>query len=140
MQHDIYSLGVCLLEIGVGRSLICSVPDTALKPVPEPSIAADPSIKGLRKRAFETKRALVKMASEQLPPKKGRKFADTVVTCLTCLDKTQNSFGDEKDFFDEMGSSWGFVSLRRWVSNDDRLPASKANESKILTALLDFRI
>ena len=104
MQHDIYSLGVCLLEIGVGRSLVWSSPgETTLKPILELSVTADASIRDRRKKAFETKRMLVRMSQEQLPPKMGHKYADTVVTCLTCLDKTYNSFGDTKEFCDENG-------------------------------------
>jgi hypothetical protein len=36
-----------------------------------------------------------------LPTKMGRKYAETVVTCLTCLDKNNNTFKDENEFVDE---------------------------------------
>jgi hypothetical protein len=32
----------------------------------------------------------------------GRKYTETVVTCLTCLD-ISNSFGDASEFLDENG-------------------------------------
>ena len=101
MQHDIYSLGVCLLEIGIGESLVVFESETGA-PQASPLISGvvNFTIKDNKKRAFEIKRALVKMARDQLPPKMGRKYAETVVTCLTCLDKDDNSFGDEKEFLD----------------------------------------
>jgi len=112
MQHDIYSLGVCLLEIGIGSSLIISEGkadsgDISEENVSEPSHllqgAIDPSVKDQKRKAFEMKRWLVTMSKEQLPRRMGRRYAELVVTCLTCLDKKDNSFGVESDFFDENG-------------------------------------
>lgn len=102
MQHDIYSLGVCLLEIGLRISFVTY---TNSNPEPGEMIASamKSDVKDARKKAFELKRALVRMAKEELPQKMGRKFAYIVVTCLTCLDKTENLFGDEKEFLDENG-------------------------------------
>jgi serine/threonine protein kinase len=103
MQHDIYSLGVCLLEIGIADSLVLY--DASGNATPNSTLTEnlDSSIKGPRKKAFETKRALVKIASDQLPAKMGRKYAEIVLTCLTCLDSTENSFGTEAEFLDENG-------------------------------------
>lgn len=91
-----------MLEIGIGESLVVFESEAGA-PQASPLISGvvDFSIKDNKKRAFEIKRALVKMARDQLPPKMGRKYAETVVTCLTCLDKDDNSFGDEKEFLDE---------------------------------------
>lgn len=103
MQHDIYSLGVCLLEIGVADSLVLY--NTQGDPEPNPNLTGllDTSIKGTRKKAFETKRALVTIAGDVLPAKMGRKYANIVLTCLTCLDNSDNSFGTEAEFLDENG-------------------------------------
>jgi len=43
-----------------------------------------------------------------------------VISCLTCLDKTDNGFGDQKEFFDEDGILVGIryiekVSLWLWI-------------------------
>lgn len=94
MQHGIYSLGVCLLEIGVETSFILQNAENR-DPEPSPliSIAADASIKGNRKRAFRCKRVLVKLARDELPAKVGHRYTEAVVTCLTCFDKTDNAFG-----------------------------------------------
>ena len=104
IQHDIYSLGVCLLEIGLGSSLVLW--ETAQgTPVPNPEIldVGTAPLKDRRKRAFEVKRALVRVAQEQLAPRMGRKYAEITAVCLTCLDRNDNEFGDEKEFIDENG-------------------------------------
>jgi hypothetical protein len=127
MQHDIYSLGVCLLEIGVGRSFVWSSPgETTLNPIPELSVAADASIRDRRKKASETKRILVKMSQKQLPPKMGHKYADTVITSLTCLDNTYNSFGDTKEFCDENGILVGVRFIEKVSVLRTKFPSFKA--------------
>jgi serine/threonine protein kinase len=104
IQHDIYSLGVCLLEVGLGSSLVLWKTGE-VTPVPNPEILdiekAPP--KDRRKRAFDVKRMLVRIAREQLASKMGRKYADITAVCLTCLDKNDNGFGDEEEFLDENG-------------------------------------
>lgn len=69
------------------------------------------------------KRALVSLAQEKLPSKMGGIYTETVITCLTCLDKVDNAFGDEKEFFDRNGV---FVGVR-FIE-------------KILTTLLNLKI
>lgn len=104
MQHDIYSLGVCLLEIGLGQSFVVLDSEDS-KPTPSPSISDTilSPLKDKRKKAFNTKRFLVSLATDELPAKMGRKFTNTVLTCLTCLDSSDNMFGDESEFLDENG-------------------------------------
>lgn len=104
MQHDIYSLGVCLLELGLMTSFVLQDAKNN-KLVPNPMVASitDATIKDNRKRGFECQRVLVKLAQGSLPQKMGRRYAEMVVTCLTCLDKTNNDFGAEKEFQDENG-------------------------------------
>lgn len=104
LQHDIYSLGVCLLEIGLGSSLVLwKVGEATSEPNPEILTTEIPTSKDKRKNAFNMKRALVRIAQEKLPSRMGRKYAGITAVCLTCLDKTDNSFGDEKEFLDENG-------------------------------------
>lgn len=83
MKHDIYSLGVCLLELGLWKSFFGPSyrlnKDTVIT-------MSDFAIKDPRKRAFAIKKKLVKTAEEQLPGCMGGKFASIVVSCLTCLD------------------------------------------------------
>ncbi|MCJ1312952.1 hypothetical protein MMC25_006628 [Agyrium rufum] len=114
MQHDIYSVGVCLLEIGMWESLVlygddlCSVKpsewlkrsfDTADKSVP----AANNVV-------------LLKMAQEILPTKMGDKFSLIVQTCLTCLEKDNADFGNTDDFEDEDGIPVGFRYIEKVLS------------------------
>jgi len=108
MQHDIYSLGVCLLELGLWSSFVhynkeADHPTTG----PALDIAEQLSMKDQRKKAFEIKGILVDMAKDRLPSRIGKKYTEIVVSCLTCLDKEDNGFGDESDFVDEDGISVG---------------------------------
>lgn len=82
MQHDIYSFGVCLLELGLWSSFMC--PDgESLKPGPELDIIADAIASEDRvKAAFDIKRTLVSIANEKLPSRMGQKYANLVTSCL----------------------------------------------------------
>jgi hypothetical protein len=88
MQHDIYSLGVVLLELGLWQSFISFLPDsddpsTALPP---PFVQALESEKDTRKRATAVKGALTTLATDLLPARMGQKYTDVVLLCLQCLD------------------------------------------------------
>jgi len=81
MQHDIYSLGVCLLEIGVWKSFV-NVDEGKTITEFDPPV----STKDSRKRAFAIKRQILVAANEQLSQHTGERFKDVVEMCLTCLD------------------------------------------------------
>jgi hypothetical protein len=104
MQHDVYSPGVCLLEIGLWTSFVLWKVD-AEQPVPDPILGIETilELKDERKKASEIKKILVKLAEERLPNKMGRKYTEVVVGCLTCLDKGATILGEESDFVDEDG-------------------------------------
>jgi hypothetical protein len=110
MQHDIYSLGVCLLEIGLWGSFVefKTAPDNA-EPVPVPAkgyiqgVAELLPMRNGRKRAIQIKEMLLETAREHLPGRIGVKFMEVVVSCLTCLDKGNKDFGDESEFLDTDG-------------------------------------
>ncbi|KAK5050438.1 hypothetical protein LTR84_003719 [Exophiala bonariae] len=104
MQHDVYSLGVCLLEIGLWISFVLWQA-TADEPSPNPILGFDDllKLKDERKKAFEIKNILVAMAKERLPHKMGKRYTEIVVACLTCLDKGVTTLGEESDFEDEDG-------------------------------------
>lgn len=103
MQHDIYSLGVCLLEIGLWESFVeytengTDATPSIILPTPEPLPQGQDPVK----RASVIKDALVDIAKERLPSRMGDKYTSIVVTCLTCLDETNEDFGDESEFKDE---------------------------------------
>ena len=104
MQHDIYSLGVVLLEIGLWTSFLCWEPGSD-EPIPNPILEIESKLvmKDQRKKAFAIKRRLTSLAQDRLPSAMGSRYAETVVACLTCLDRGENSFGDEEDFMDDDG-------------------------------------
>ena len=101
MQHDIYSLGVCLLELGLWQSFVgyhedgkTTFPLSALELSPgSPELQVPPLLKD----------SLVCLARTTLPYRMGTRYAEIVETCLTCLDDNNTDFGDEEEFHDEDG-------------------------------------
>lgn len=104
MQHDIYSLGVCLLEIGLWRSFQKWEEGSDTPSINEDLLQKkDFAIKAPRKRAFEVKKHLIKLAEQRLPGTMGRIYTSTVISCLTCLDPGNTDFGDQDELYDESG-------------------------------------
>jgi hypothetical protein len=103
MQHDIYSLGVCLLEIGLWESFV-TYHDESSDPLPSTllTVLNDPE-KDEIKKALRVKDALVDLAKQRLPSRIGDKYTEIVVTCLTCLDESNTDFGDSSEFEDADG-------------------------------------
>ena len=100
MQHDIYSLGVCLLEMCLWISFINEhVPQGGSVLHDEFSVDGLLAVTDERRRAFGIKKKLVSIAEERLPPSVGQRLTDTVVNCLTCLDGPESW-----DHFEEDGS------------------------------------
>jgi len=90
MQHDVYSLGVCLLEIGLWKSFVAygnDSTDIAVNVPGIPEAAVQPSARDRKTRSYELKRKLTDLARRELPSRMGERFAAVVVSCLTCLDK-----------------------------------------------------
>ena len=127
MGHDIYSLGVCLLSIGLWKPLVDSSDgvlrpceeyrETALrlkliKPEEMDKIRNLPLVDGVEK--LRLIKILMKptiidvilssMAEYYLPSQMGLGFAKTVVNCLKCLN---GSFGDVKIFEDNRKQAVG---------------------------------
>ncbi|KAL7947737.1 hypothetical protein V8C42DRAFT_315439 [Trichoderma barbatum] len=101
MQHDIYSLGVCLLEIGLWESFITYDSDGTAQPSRALGLSAD-------RAELENPRMLQKhlinlSRSSALRARIGTKYSEVVETCLTCLDEGNLDFGDEREFQDEDG-------------------------------------
>ncbi|KAJ5520804.1 hypothetical protein N7463_001257 [Penicillium fimorum] len=97
MQHDIYSLGVCLLEIGLWGSFITREGHINL-----PAVYAEIDIPTLARNGF-LKDHFTELAKNDLPSKIGDKYAQVVANCLTCMDDTNEDFGDLSQFEDEDG-------------------------------------
>ena len=101
MQHDIYSLGVCLLELGLWQSFVDY--DLA-EMVPRPSSALGLSLGSPElHNPYLLKDHLLSIARSALPRRMGTKYAQVVETCLNCLDPDNTDFGDERDFQDADG-------------------------------------
>ncbi|KAF2278166.1 uncharacterized protein EI97DRAFT_247271 [Westerdykella ornata] len=100
MQHDIYSLGVCLLEVGLWQSLVL------YGPAPSASGLLQSFLNESEDNCREPgllKDHLVDLAKRSLPCRMGDKYTDVVVNCLTCLDEDNMDFGDQTEFEDEDG-------------------------------------
>lgn len=105
MQHDIYSLGVCLLEIGLWESFLDYQNDETKEHANPSPVLTHPTLRENAdfRHPSAIKNSLVALARDALPLKMGEKYAEVVVTCLTCLDEDNVSFGDESEFVDEDG-------------------------------------
>lgn len=113
MQHDIYSLGVCLLEIGLWQSLIdYPTSTTGLQPRLSVLLSPHADVSGNVPPVYlgaELVERLLSLSREELPRLMGSKYAEIVRTCLTCLEPDNEDFGDDKEFEDEDGI---FVGVR----------------------------
>ena len=127
MQHDIYSLGVVMLEIGLGYSFVIPPNESSLErstsqlgledrpPAYETSASskstANPELKiakfldskDTQYKATRIKKRLEKLAKEDLPGAMGLKYTQAVIACLTCLDPDNKAFGDEDELEDSDG-------------------------------------
>jgi hypothetical protein len=114
MQHDIYSLGVCLLEIGLWQTLVVYSLDSAKigasmqslsiedGPTPSPLLPAlNDSETDKTTKALLIKDSLIALAKRDLPSRMGDRYTDIVVSCLTCLDQSNTDFSDESEFKDD---------------------------------------
>ena len=106
MQHDIYSLGVCLLEIGLWRSFVVykddGSDDNDDSVTPTDWFGLDVNA-FMRKSPSAKKKLLVSSAEHDLPANMGTAYTNIVVNCLTCLDRDNEDFGDKSEFQDEDG-------------------------------------
>ncbi|KAF2488145.1 hypothetical protein BDY17DRAFT_245033, partial [Neohortaea acidophila] len=106
MQHDIYSLGVCLLEIGLWDSFMLYEED-GKTPVPNPTLLGYTRAELKIVRAAAVKDLLVDLARRRLPGVMGESYSEVVVNCLTCLDEDNVDFGDDSEFQDADGVAVG---------------------------------
>jgi len=104
MQHDIYSLGVCLLEVGLWYSFIeYSSRDQAPVFADHLGISEQRGSEATHQLKEFGKELLLSHARKELRQCMGTKYAEIVETCLTCLDPENADFGDETDFEDQDG-------------------------------------
>ncbi|KAH7313555.1 hypothetical protein B0I35DRAFT_275439 [Stachybotrys elegans] len=105
MRHDIYSVGVCLLEIGLWENFV-AYEDGDLVPMLGPGLASDGAGEAgtdLLRDPVRLKGRLQGLARGKLRRNMGTLYSEVVETCLTCLDEGNLDFGDEEEFQDEDG-------------------------------------
>ncbi|MCJ1479086.1 hypothetical protein MMC13_007770 [Lambiella insularis] len=123
MGHDIYSLGVCLLEIGLWEPLIdrrhdlilpcatyreAAVKSSGLLPEDARKIAALTESQPIQQKAATAaiktltrpanmQRTLIALAQDHLPSRMGILYTSVVLSCLRCLER-ESGFGDAEIF------------------------------------------
>ncbi|SMR55718.1 unnamed protein product [Zymoseptoria tritici ST99CH_3D1] len=119
MQHDMYSLGVCLLEIGLWQSSVVYDGDSG---IPMPNLSLGVSSNNPDKDSpLAVKARLVQLAEDRLPGLMGEVYSDIVLNCLTCLDEDNADFGDESEFVDEDGVLVGVRYIEKVLMKLDEI-------------------
>lgn len=111
MQHDIYSLGVCLLEVGLWESFVLYT-DSATAPLPAPALGVALDSPELQQPAW-IKKHLIDLAKRELPKRMGDRYEKVVINCLTCLDQDNADFGDQSEFEDLDGVLMGVKYIEK---------------------------
>jgi hypothetical protein len=111
MQHDVYSLGVCLLELGLWESFVCYEKEVGDATGEKKRLSTGLGL-SLDSFQFQTEESilspkvkahLVDLARRRLPSRMGDKYTSVVITCLTCLDPGNEDFGDDEEMRDDDG-------------------------------------
>jgi hypothetical protein len=105
MRHDVYSLGVCLLEIGLWSSFVQYEPGASPRRLSN-LITASSDKRDTSVRIHlpdQVKDSFVALARHRLPGSMGDEYAEIVETCLTCLDPGNMDFGNETELEDDDG-------------------------------------
>jgi hypothetical protein len=132
MHHDVYSLGVCLLELGLGESLVVYDPDGL--PCPAPKLVDEfddwlkttgrkpKEVEGLLDRSAVVSRHikdyLEHLVKTQVPHSAGTRYSHAIMACLSCLDEDKSQ-GLEED--DPYGIEVGMGFIRSVLSQLDEI-------------------
>lgn len=104
MQHDIYSLGVVLLELGLWYTFVMPGPfPKTYNPSPDTPNLWNESGMDQIERGYAIKAQFISIARAKLPQKMGQRYTEVVLSCLCCLDDGNTAFGDEREFTDADG-------------------------------------
>lgn len=93
MRHDIYSLGVVLLEIGLWTSLVIFDHDEKpclSRPHPILQSLVVSGAQDTRQCAYDNKQTLELLAARELPSRLGKRYTRAVMQCLQFLDPEQD--------------------------------------------------
>lgn len=110
MQHEIYSLGVCLLEIGLWTPIMPLLADTE-----RTRSNIENAMDRVKLRSStplpldEVKRKFEDLANLSLPSVMGDQYREVVVNCLTCLDVDNVDFAD-----DSVSAGVTYIERARW--------------------------
>lgn len=85
MDHDVYSLGVCLLEIALWKSFVI-YDENGENPEAHPDMAYLQEMNG-----WDVRDELVKMARDLIPLKLGSLFSEVTLACLEGMDSSELS-------------------------------------------------
>lgn len=105
MKHDIYSLGVCLLEIGIWEPFII-VDKEGKKWMSETYCKAARTSGALKKEDSDNikeltwpsrvSKVMLALAKQELPQRMGLSYSEFVVSCLTCVEEEETP-GEKED-------------------------------------------
>ena len=123
MQHDMYSLGVCLLEIGLWRSFVHLEEEGSPTPWSELGIEAAIREKDARRGGFAIKERLTALARARLPSLVGDRYTELVLACLCCLDRGEDNVFDMQGV--EVRDEDGIIIGVRYIENVSALSALK---------------
>lgn len=101
MLHDIYSLGVCLLEIGLWESLVQYKPTSARLEMQPSKLLQIDGVNASNLNA--TKGLFTDLAKNVLPVKMGKLYAQVVLTCLTYYDEEQDAITEGVKYIERVG-------------------------------------
>ncbi|RFN52513.1 hypothetical protein FIE12Z_3274 [Fusarium flagelliforme] len=126
LQHDIYSLGVCLLEIGLWQSFISYDAHTMRTTLSHITGIADDASEGEMEQFLtkSSKQRFIDLVRNELCYSMGIEYSEVVEMCLTCLDP-YNSCGVPCEFeIDEHGIQVGVKYIEKILQQLDRLHAN----------------
>jgi serine/threonine protein kinase len=115
MLHDIYSLGVVLLEIALWKPFVLEKVEGGMtKSIPNAQSCkiVDKATRRL-KPPEEIRSAFVKRAEEAIPLVLGEKYKDVVIMCLNALN---GGFGETADLLDDDGVIVGLAYVQKVLS------------------------
>ena len=117
MQHDVYSLGIVLLELGMGISFLDWHKEGTIndRPIPNTELEITDLITAKKKhgQGIAVKKKMISLAEAELPCTFGRKYTEVVLSCLTCLDERNTRFGDLRDLQDDNGVLVGMRFVKK---------------------------
>jgi hypothetical protein len=146
MQHDIYSLGVVLLEIGLWSSFSLplvshnSSSTTAPNPLffPDANLSYNSRSKNPLGPPSRIKAHLESLAMTELPSRLGKRYTDIVLLCLRCLDENR---GDENGHCgDGFGFGFGIGGEGEEIVDEDGIVIGVKYIENVLQKMLEITI